>query len=275
MADGGYFGRGAAIREVGAEPFALLGGGPALLLQLAHPKVARGVAEHSGFQASPFPRLFSTLDYLTMVVFGTREEAQRVAWSAMRAHDVVNGGAQSDGDAYSAHDPELLLWVQATLFQVSRELYERILGPLDEVKSEEYYQQSVLLAELLGAPREALPEDAAAFDAYWTEMVNTLEVSPEGREQALAVMHPSVMRWALFPAMAMFRLVTTGLLPEPIRVQYGFPWTPRREAAFRCVLGAVTVSMRLTPGFVRRMPSHAAVPFARRLRWRRYHRPGP
>ncbi|MCW2861584.1 MAG: hypothetical protein JWP48_3292 [Actinoallomurus sp.] len=46
---GGTFGDDAVIHWVAAEPALLAGGGRALLLQLAHPKVARGVADHSDF----------------------------------------------------------------------------------------------------------------------------------------------------------------------------------------------------------------------------------
>ncbi|GAA3203055.1 oxygenase MpaB family protein [Actinocorallia longicatena] len=263
----GLFDDSTAIRDIGSEPFAILGGGPALLLQFAHPKVALGVAEHSGFRSSPFPRLFSTLDYLSMVVFGSKEEAHRVAWSAMRAHDVVQG------PTYSAHDPDLLLWVQATLFQLSRELYERVFGELAPERAEEYYQQSVTLAELLGAPREALPADSRAFAAYWAGMVETLEVGDVAREQARAVMFPPTLRWLLYPAMLVFRLVTTGLLPEPIRRQYGFPWSPRRELVFRYLLWNVRLVMNLTPRPLRKLPAKLGVPLARRLRWNRYQRP--
>jgi len=263
----GYFADGSAIRDIASEPFTILGGGPALLLQLAHPKVALGVAEHSGFRSSPFPRLFATLDYLAMVAFGTKEEAQRVAWSAMRAHDAVKG------PTYSAHDPELLLWVQATLFQMSKELYERMYGELPPERAEEYYQQSVLLAELLGAPREALPADAKAFDVYWTETVAALRVSAVAREQAQDVLFPRTLRWLLYPAMLVFRLVTAGLLPERIRAQYRLPWGPHRERLFRLIMWGVRLVMNLTIRPVRKLPVRIAVPFLRRFRWNRYSRP--
>ncbi|GAB3681625.1 oxygenase MpaB family protein [Actinocorallia lasiicapitis] len=262
----GFFDDASAIRDIGSEPFAILGGGPALLLQLAHPSVAQGVAEHSGFRSSPFPRLFSTLDYLAMVVWGTKEEAHRVAWAAMRRHDAVRG------PGYSAHDPALLLWVQATLFQLSKELYERMFGPLAPERAEEYYQQSVVLAELLGAPREALPADARAFAAYWSEMVATLQVSDTAREQARDVLYPPTLRWLLYPAMVVFRLVTAGLLPAPIREQYGLPWNRRRDLVFRWLLWNVRLVMNLTPRPLRKLPARLGVPVARRLRWPRYQR---
>ena len=50
------------VRRVVAEPAVFFGAGRALLLQVAHPSVAQGVADHSEFQANPFKRLFGTLE---------------------------------------------------------------------------------------------------------------------------------------------------------------------------------------------------------------------
>ena len=50
----------------------LLGAGPrALLLQLAHPLVAAGVAEHSDFRADPWRRLDGTLRSYLRIVYGS------------------------------------------------------------------------------------------------------------------------------------------------------------------------------------------------------------
>jgi uncharacterized protein (DUF2236 family) len=65
----------AVIRRVSGEGTILLGGGRALLLQLAHPAVAAGVADHSGFDADPLRRLRGTLQATYTIVFGTDEAA--------------------------------------------------------------------------------------------------------------------------------------------------------------------------------------------------------
>ena len=69
----------------------LLGGGRALLMQLAHPLVAAAVAEHSGFQADPFARLQRTLEASFIIVFGTIEEAHEAAASVRAVHERVVG----------------------------------------------------------------------------------------------------------------------------------------------------------------------------------------
>src|SRR5689334_10339201 len=49
-ADSPFFPPEAVIRRVHSEGVVLLGGGRALLMQVAHPRVAAGVAEHSSFR---------------------------------------------------------------------------------------------------------------------------------------------------------------------------------------------------------------------------------
>src|SRR5260221_12062495 len=44
--------------------------GYALLLQVSHPTVGAGVAEHSNFREDPWGRLFRTLDYVHGSVYG-------------------------------------------------------------------------------------------------------------------------------------------------------------------------------------------------------------
>ena len=58
--DGLPFAPDAAIREVDGEAVILIGGGRALLMQIAHPLVAQGVAEHSEWRANRYGRLLRT-----------------------------------------------------------------------------------------------------------------------------------------------------------------------------------------------------------------------
>ncbi|QFG23092.1 oxygenase MpaB family protein [Actinomadura sp. WMMB 499] len=261
----GLFDDASAIRKVTAEPHTLLGGTAALLLQLAHPSVAAGVSEHSEFKQNPLLRLFSTLDYLGMVIFGTKEEAHRIAWHAMRAHDRVKG------PGYSAHDADLLTWVFATLSEGSRDLQERLHGPLDPDLAEQYYRQTVSLATLLGAPREAIPEDRAAFRAYWHEQITTLHVSDVARQEAQAILYPRPLVLRL--GAPLNRLITAGLLPEQIRRQYDLPWTPFRGRLFRALIATMSLGLRMTPAPIRRSSTRGLVALARRTRWKKYSAP--
>ena len=117
----GMFAADAVIRRVDGEGVLLLGGGRALLMQLAHPAVAAGVSDHSDFRDDPFVRLRRTLDASYAIVFGEADEAAEVAAAVRAVHATVTG------PGYRADDPALLLWVHATLVDTALRIYERLL----------------------------------------------------------------------------------------------------------------------------------------------------
>jgi uncharacterized protein (DUF2236 family) len=76
----GYFVPDSVIRRVGNTPIVpFLGGGPAVLLQVAHPLVAAGVVEHSDYRTDLWHRLVRTLRALYLIAYGTKQEAGRLS----------------------------------------------------------------------------------------------------------------------------------------------------------------------------------------------------
>lgn len=236
------------IRRVGGESIILLGGGRALLMQLAHPKVAAGVADHSGFEADPFGRLRRTLEAVNTIVYGTAEQADTVARVLWAVHERVTG------PDYRANDPELLLWVNATLIDTALRVHARFLGPLPPADAERYYQESVVVGELLGVPTGVHPPDLSAFRSYMRTMVGSLEVTDTARRLADGVLHPS-LPWPVTPPLALARELTAGLLPRPLRQQYRLPWDRNRKAALLLAGAASRQLLGRVPGAVRRAPS--------------------
>ena len=244
----GLFPDDAAIRQVSGEAILLLGGGRALLMQLAHPQVAAGVADHSGFASDPFGRLRRTLEATYTIVFGSEEDADLVARQLWAVHERVTG------PGYHANDPELLLWVNATLVDTALRVHARFLRPLRAAEAERYYQDSVVVAEVLGVPRDVQPPDLAAFRKYMRHMVGTLEVSDTARQLADAVLHPR-LPFVVEPGMALARELTAGLLPRPVREQYGMGWDRNRKAALLLAGAASRTVLPRLPSPVRRVPA--------------------
>lgn len=247
-AEPGLFAPDSVIRRVDGELVLLLGGTRALLMQLAHPLVARGVADHSGFEADPFARLQRTLDASYTIVFGSEKAARRVARQVHNVHRRVRG------DGYEANDPELLLWVHSTLVDTALRIHARFLRPLPDDEAEAYYRQSMQVAELLGVPLDRQPADLAAFRAYVRHQVATLEVSDDAHRLATTVLHPKVPLGGLVgePLSLVVRNLTAGLLPAPLRRAYGLSWDPARQAAFATACLAARRMLPLVPGSVRR-----------------------
>ena len=236
-------------RRVNRENVLLLGGGRALLMQLAHPKVAAGVDEHSDFRADPLRRLRRTVRLTMAIVFGDGETVRAATRAVNQAH------ARVRGEGYRALDPELLQWVHATLVDSALVTYETFVRPLPREDREAFYEESKLLGTLLGIPREIFPATLADFRAYVARMLagQTLHVGATARELSRLVVRPRVMRLpgAVFVP---FEIVTAGLLPERLRRDYGLPWTERRSRVYRLTVRSVPRVVALTPPVLRVWP---------------------
>ncbi len=129
------FGPGSMTWRVNGEALLLLGGGRALILQVAHPKVAAGVAEFSDYRRDPWGRLYRTLELTLAIAFGEPEDSQAASRRLRRIHERV-AGRDDRGEPYRALDPALLLWVHATLIDTSLTIFERYVAPLTPGESQ-------------------------------------------------------------------------------------------------------------------------------------------
>src|SRR5437879_6297231 len=120
----GLYADDSITRRVNRENVLLLGGGRALLMQLAHPKVAAGVDEHSDFRSHPIRRLRRTIRMTMAIVFGDRETALAAARAVNQTHGRVRG------NEYRALDPDLLRWVHATVVDSALVAHEALVSPL-------------------------------------------------------------------------------------------------------------------------------------------------
>jgi uncharacterized protein (DUF2236 family) len=243
----------------------MLGGGRALLLQVAHPLVAAGVAAHSGYRENPWKRLEGTLNAVWAVVFGTRAQADRAAARVRAMHSRVNGtiavpmGPFPAGTRYSALDPELLLWVHATLVDTALLVHSQWVRPLALREEEAYYEDMKTCARMFGTPRDVLPPTLADFRLYMEERLASDEicVTDTARDIAREVLRPP-LPLPLRPAMEIVKVVTASLLPPQLRREYGLEWDPVRSVAVTASREWVRrIAIPLLPGRLRRVPAAA------------------
>lgn len=255
------FGADTVSARLISESVLLLGGPRALLMQLAEPRVADGVAQHSEFEADPFGRLVRTLDAMTIIAFGRREEAERVLGHLRKVHDQVTGEVPP-GIPYIANDPELLHWVHATLVDTVLEVERRYLGYLSAEEREQYYEESKRLARAFEIPDEVVPPDLDSFLAFMDQRSSTLEVSDTARRLCRSILSPPV---PLIPGVAWepIRLVTVDLLPRPLREGYGLDWGAYRKRLLRSSQLAVRLVLPRIPRPVRNLPTTARRSLAR------------
>ncbi|MGH9074478.1 MAG: oxygenase MpaB family protein, partial [Acidimicrobiales bacterium] len=229
--------RSVAARLLG-HPAVLLGGPRALLLQLAHPLVAAGVADHSDFHDAPFDRLLRTLSAMSTIAFSAPGRADAALEAVAATHRPVRGRAP-DGRPYAAGDPRLAAWVHATLIDTALVVERRWLGRLTEGEQARFYRETLALARAFGVPDDGLPPDLAGFEAWMAAETAGLSVGERARAMGAEVLHPPLTRaWGPIGLPAerlappLLAAVTAELLPARLRRAYGLPepGRPQRSA---------------------------------------------
>ena len=221
----------------------VLSGPRALLLELAHPLVAAGVAQHSDFRRNPWGRLFRTVGVMTALNFQQYPRARSAVTHTRKCHNRVHGRLAEDvgpylaGTPYRADDPFLQLWVLATLIDSVLVTYDLLApgGPLTADQKAEYYLGGLELGRAFGLPRELMPPTYEDFQLYMDSMLNSdlLTVGDTAREICGALFAPPLfgptVRWTSF--------VSIGLTPPRLREQFGFDWTEAAERRLHTVAG--------------------------------------
>jgi uncharacterized protein (DUF2236 family) len=248
--------------------------GYALMLQVAHPTVGAGVAEHSNFQADPWGRLFRTLDYTTCTIYGGPELAWSVGRRVREMHKQIKG-VRPDGERYHALEPKAYAWVHATLAEAIVAGHQKFSSPtLTPAEVETFWHEWRPVGRLVGVRLEDLPETWGDFQVYLHEMVeSTLERTEavvdvlDSLSNPAAPPVPAVRReriWKLLrgPVARPGETATLGLLPPVLRERFGIEWTRWRQREFDAAAAISRRSRPLMPKAARDFGPHY-------LRWRR------
>jgi len=252
-------GRDSVMWRVATEPAFLLPSGPrALLLQVAHPAVAAGVADHSDYESRPWVRLIGTLDVMTKLAFGTPEGSARQARRLRERHAEITG-RMADGSSYRALDPDLMLWVWATLVDTLVVSYQRYVRMLGEGERDQLYREWRAVGRACGVPLSRLPETWDGFAAYVGSVVDgDLSATDTARVVAEQIHRPPLPR-PLGPAIGRgLAALTAPVLPDRLRAELGLAAPVDGGPADR--VAALTRRLAAaTPGPIRRTPLRLAL----------------
>ena len=251
--------------RINREMIVVAGWGRAILMQLAHPLIGAGVGDHSSFRGGMGPgfrRLSSTVGAMLSLTFGSEDDVVDAAARINSIHDRVSGrlgetvGALDAGERYSAHDPELLRWVHATLLESIPLTYALAIGPLTPEERDRYCAEAAIMEPLLDIPAGLLPRSSVQLDAYMHEMLDSGRITVSRRSRAIAgaILFPPGWR-LLWPVYRPLQLLTIGLLPPALRDGYGFAWTDRDARALARWTRAYGMLRRLLPAVAREWPA--------------------
>ena len=227
------------IADFVGEQMVLLGAGSTVMYQLAMKGVGLGVAEHSTTLRRPVDRLRTTLTFIYVMTWGTEAEKKAVARMVNKMHRPVRSPGR-----YSAFDPDLQLWVAATLAKNGEWLYEKVFGPMDEATKERCYRESWIYGTALQVKPEMWPQTRADFERYWEESLTRLEPDPIVQEYVEQLLTP---RGILGAAMPLQSLMTRGNLDPRTREIMGLPWSARDQRRYDLFWKVFVPVYRLVP----------------------------
>jgi uncharacterized protein (DUF2236 family) len=151
-----------------------IGGVAAVILELAEPCVRTGVWEHSRFRKDPVGRLQRTGAAAMTTVYAARSIATPMIERVARMHTAISGVTPC-GMAFTAADPVLLTWVQATASYGFVTAYAEYAHPLAEAEIDAFFEEAVPAAHLYGAVDA--PRSMREIESLFTSMRGRLRRS--------------------------------------------------------------------------------------------------
>lgn len=232
-------------RRMSAEAIVLCGAGAAILMQIAHPAVAAGVARHSDFAQDPLRRLEGTLNYVIAVVHGTERDRELVRARVNRAHSFVRG------EGYDADDAELQRCVATTLYVAARDAHARAFGEANLAASQSLLNCFEAIGTELGMPAGSWPSSIAEFDRWWeAELVNK-HVGEDARGIFWQLRHPAGAPWLIRIMMPAILRISLAQLPAKLRKEFCPGWTKRDRFLVELFWAVMVPVYRLLPRRVR------------------------
>jgi uncharacterized protein (DUF2236 family) len=262
----GYFPADSMIRRLHRLRVTAISGVRALLMQACDPLAVVGFDRHSKIFNDPKSRLISTDRNMSRIYFGDEETAERTGRIIRAMHKRVRGEVEEDygpiaaGTAYSADDPELMLWTLATLADSALVYYEKFVGSLSDDEREAYWADYRKIGRLLGMPDSSIPASEPELRDYVNGRLGdgSLYISGDIARRAKAIIFEppftGFTKVAVTPLTEAVKLSSVGLLPKEIRKLYGFSWDPARAVLLESLALQIRIGQRAWPDQIRMHP---------------------
>jgi uncharacterized protein (DUF2236 family) len=218
------------------------------ILQLLHPAIGAGVAEHSDFFADPWARILRSVPQILGVIYSREPEA---LGRRVRDYHRRIRGVDHLGRPYNALDPATFWWAHATFQHAVKQIVDRFdHRHLNRSERESLYLDGVEWYRRYGMSMRPVPVDYVAFRLEWQRQCReVLEMTPaaeraidlalHGRTQQLPFLPPWTRTLQLVAVNPLLRLSAIGGLPAAVRKRFGIPWRLDEEAEYRALQLAV------------------------------------
>lgn len=248
----GLFAPDSIAWKIHSDPAMAVGGIRALLQQALQPDAMDGVAKNSNFREDAWGRLQRTGDYVSTLTFGESKDAYALAARVRKIHTSLG-----------LDDPHLLLWVHMAMVDSFLDIARRSGLQLSEAEADQYVEEMVLFAELVGISRAAVPAGVAELKSYFQEIAPELRASDDAKRAALFLAippMPTAIRFATpaAPAWASLALLAASALPPWARQLYGTPQIPGQTLITDVSLKAVRATLGIIPEVLLAPPVYKA-----------------
>ena len=256
----GFFGPDSVTWRIHSDPAFSVGGIRALLLQALHPVAMDGVHQFStGFVSDPWARLTRTAEYVATLTFGTRRDALRQVRRVRGLHRDKAAVEDTTGRAYRVDDADLLLWVHNCEVDSLLSTARRAGVPLTDAEADQYVEEQVVAAVLVGCEEADVPRTVAGLDAYFDRVRAQLAVTPAARSASRFILLPPMPGWVQLltparPAWSTLASLGAATLPGWARKLYGLPGFGLTDTAATAGLRAFRQATLAVPSRVRESP---------------------
>lgn len=253
--DDGLFGPESVTWRVMASPASSVGTAAAVLAQMLHPKVARLIVQASTFERNPELRGRLTAEYGLTTIYGDTRAAERAGETLRALHSRMKAVDPDTGKEYAADEPDLLLWVHATIPWAMLRVCDRWGPSLTASEKDRYVFEQRTAARLVGLDPDVAPGTADDLDAYIDTMMPRLAyTSAAGRIRAIMVPR-TIPRTGSEVLTRVMSLAAVDLLPQEMRQLYGYWWSPLQRGLLSGVSNPlVRAAIKKTP-YERALPS--------------------
>lgn len=216
----GIFGPGSMAWRINRHPSGWVGGVRALLLQALEPRAMAGVAQFSRFGDDTWARFRNTSEFIMTVTYCSRNEVEQAIENVRKVHVPILGIDPHTQAPFSANDPYLLAYVHNCLVDSLLSSYVELAARLGEREKDRYVEEMGILARLIGADMNEIPQKANEL-VDWISSRSGLLLTPEAKLAADALMKMNVAP-PVRPLWAIVWNTALGLLPEFAQDKYGF-----------------------------------------------------
>lgn len=228
-------------RRIHSDSSMFAGGIRALLQQALHPKAMAGVAQNSNFREDAWGRLQRTGDYVGLLTFGPKNQAEALAARVRGIHSKLG-----------LDDPHLLLWVHMSMVDSFLDCAVRSGLKLSLAEQDQYLLEMLIFAELVGIDPAQVPTSRVSMSQYFAEIQPELSASDDAKRAALFLTFPpmpTALRLGTLaaPAWAGVSAIATAALPQWARKLYHLPTFPGHERATDLALRQLRSSIQLIP----------------------------